>query len=128
MAVARDKSNVSTGRLVEAASQLSLTDLGNLITELHALQAQKEAEDSLLAKISDSHLPPDRDRRYRELRKKLRAERITPEEHKELLGLSDEMEAKHVEWLEALIELSKLRGMTLPEVMRALGIKTPQVE
>ena len=60
--------------------------------------------------------------RYHELTAKLHDETMSPEEHAELITLTDRIEANNVRRLKALIELSSLRGVPLEQLMRELGI------
>ena len=122
-----------TDRLLEEAKQLSLPDLEHLVSQLLLLQAQRRApvlpaeEAALFLKINNGMSSETR-KRYLELIKKRRAESLSPGEHAELLQLSDVSEELQVERLEALIELSKLRGVPLRELMHSLGIKPSSVE
>jgi hypothetical protein len=72
--------------------------------------------------------PKEFNERYRELTKKRQEERLTEAEHEALIRLTDEAELKQAERLQALVELARLRNMSLQEVMDALGIKPPAVE
>lgn len=75
-------------------------------------------------------------RRYRKLSKKLRAEQrsaagekfLAAGEYEELLVLTQQVEAANVKRIERLSELAKLRNISLPELMKQLGIKTPAPE
>ncbi|WP_416666121.1 hypothetical protein [Egbenema bharatensis] len=85
---------------------------------------QPEAE--LLQQINQG-LPADSQHRYDQLRTKLNAKTITPEEHQELLALVDIFEQADAERLQHLIELSQLRQVPLPDLMHQLGIHPPAV-
>lgn len=93
----------------------------------------REAE--LLQQI-ELDLPEARWRRYRKLSKKLLAEQrsaagekfLVAGEYEELLELTQQVEAANVKRIERLIELAKLRKVSLPELMKQLGIKTPEPE
>jgi 5'-deoxynucleotidase YfbR-like HD superfamily hydrolase len=61
-------------------------------------------------------------RRFNQLRRKLQNETISEREYEELLSLWQEVERRNVERLRALIELAKLRGVSVQELMRQLGI------
>jgi len=52
----------------------------------------------------------------------LQNETISEREYEELLSLWQEVERRNVERLKALIELAKLRGVSVQELMRQLGI------
>lgn len=81
-------------------------------------------------------LPEARWRRYRKLSKKLLAEQrsaagekfLAAGEYEELLELTQQVEAANVKRIERLSELARLRKVSLPELMKQLGIKTPEPE
>ncbi len=85
---------------------------------------QDEAE---LLLIINRTLPLDVQKRYKRLRARLRAETLTPEEHKEIIGLTDRVEQMNVERIEALVKLGGLWQMSLREVMDKLGIRPAPV-
>lgn len=90
---------------------------------------EMSAEDELLERITrNSGFPSDVQARYKVLRKKLRAGRITPAEYDELLRFTEEGEAMTVRRVEAVIELAQLRGVSFQECWQSLGIKPPPVE
>jgi hypothetical protein len=78
-------------------------------------------EVALIARINRG-LPEVQWRRYRELRADLDAERLTEPGRRELLELSDRLEALTAERAELLGELAVLRGTSLSAVVRDLGI------
>lgn len=86
--------------------------------------SQSEAE--LLQTINQG-LPESTQRRYDELRAKLRAETITPAEHQEFLVLVDLVEQADADRLQHLITLAQLRQVSLPTLMRQLGIQPPAI-
>jgi hypothetical protein len=59
---------------------------------------------------------------YHTLIAKRQAETLTDEEQQQLIGISDRLEIANVRRMEALIELSDLRGQSLSTVMQELGI------
>src|SRR5438552_3762315 len=61
-------------------------------------------------------------RRYHELSDRRDAEILTPQEHEELIGLSETIEAADVRRLEQMVELAKLRGVDLRTLRTQLGI------
>jgi hypothetical protein len=77
-----------------------------------------------LLKINHT-IPPDVQQRYDALIAKRRAETLTPEEHTELVHLSDQVEQLEAERMAAVASLAQLRGMSLAEVMQALGLQPP---
>ncbi len=80
------------------------------------------AEAELLQKINLG-LSEQQWRRYRELLAERRAETLAAEEQKELVALSDQIEQANGRRMENLIELAKLRQVSLEAQMSELGIK-----
>ncbi len=91
------------------------------------LSASSSEEVVLLQKITQGSLPLMTQQRYDELRAKLRSDTLAPEEHAELLVLTDEIEQADADRLRHLIELSNLRNISLPELMQQLNLQTPPV-
>jgi hypothetical protein len=73
-------------------------------------------------------LPADERARLRALVEKRDDETITEGEWQELAALTDRLELLHADRLGALVELAKLRGVPLDEVMSQLGIQFPDSE
>lgn len=79
-------------------------------------------ESELLLAINRD-LPAEVLERYRALMNRRRAGTLTPEEHQELLSLTDEAERLQAERIEHLAELAQLRGKPLGALMDELGIR-----
>lgn len=79
-------------------------------------------EAELLRQINQG-LPAETWQRYHALMARLRAETLTPDEHAELLRLTDTVEMDNANRIRHLIALAKLRGTSLEDVMQALGIR-----
>ena len=62
-------------------------------------------------------------KRYFELIEKRDAEILTDKEYRELIELNDVIEMAHARRLEYLVELAKLRGVSLERLMKELGIQ-----
>jgi hypothetical protein len=75
----------------------------------------------LLEKINEG-LSAQTWQRYHELKAKRDAATLTPEEHAELIVLSDAIEAWNVRRLELVAELARLREVPFPELVRQLGL------
>jgi len=83
-----------------------------------------EEEAALLACISEnSHLPATEQRRYERLRRKCENRTLTERELAEYQSLLQQLEARNVKRIEALIALAQRRGMTLQTIMAELGLK-----
>jgi len=78
----------------------------------------------LLLKINEE-VPSDIQTRYKELIAKRQAEALTPDEYKELLQLTQQVEKLEVRRVEYLAELARLRRTSLTALMENLGIRPP---
>ncbi len=97
---------LSPKELLKAVEQLSLPDLERFVSEVLLLQAQRHApslpqtEAELLLKINRG-IPVDM-KHYNELIAKRQAETLTPEEHSQLIQLTEQierLEAKRIGYL-----------------------------
>lgn len=68
-----------------------------------------QPETGLLLQINQG-LPAGVQQRFDELVAKRRAERITPDELRELIQITDEIEQRDAKRLTALVELARVRG------------------
>lgn len=99
----------------------------------HPLKAKEETpslthrETELLSSINRS-VPEDSQRRYDALVRRRLHHKLTRAEHTELLKLTKQPEEFDVQRLRWLSELAQLRGVSLPDLMCDLGIKTPEPE
>jgi hypothetical protein len=122
--------NISVETLVKAAEQLSTPDLQKFRSQVLAMTARRAAsnvpqdEAQCLLQINQ-RLAPGLQEQYEELIGRCEAETLTAEQHAMLLQLSQQAEAIDVQRLEALTKLSRLRGVTLAELLRQLQIDKP---
>lgn len=111
---------IPTENLLSAVVRLPAKDFERFFKNAKQL---KDREASLITKIGELDLSPEKEKIYRRLLKKFRAERIAPDEHALLTDLSEELEEIGVRRLECAIEIAKIRNLTLEEVYRDLKIK-----
>ena len=114
-------------QLVEAVKHLppaGLREFERQFTDWKRQNGRKACNEAkLLAVVEDnSRLPETEHRKWNRLRRKLHAETITDEELLELQSLNQQLEARNVKRVEALIALAKQRGTTLRGVMVQLGL------
>ena len=113
--------------ILNGISELDTKELEKFMTKLGHLIARRkvpsfsEQESVLLMKINDA-IPTTLQKRYGVLLSKNREETITPIEHQELRKIIDKIEIKNAERLEHLLELSRIRNVSLDEVMKQLHI------
>ncbi len=116
--------------VLNGIARLGMTELEQFADKVIALQAQRRArslpknEAELLQKINQG-LPPEVRKRYAELNAKLHEETIAPEEHQELLQLVDRIELADAERLQHLIELARIRNVSVDTLMNQLEIRRP---
>ena len=117
----------SLDELLRAIQRLEPREIELLVVRILQLRAERSApslpprETELLAKINQGL--PERDaRRYQELIGKRRGETLTPEEHRELLRLTDAAEIIQAERIRHLTELAQIRATTLDALMEELGL------
>lgn len=123
------QTQLSYDQLLEAASQLSPTELDNFQRQLAQLRARQqhaplpEEEADLLIKINS--VSTSTDPRYQELLSKRQTETLTESEHHELTILSDQYEQQNAERIKHLSELAKIRGTSLTDLMAQLEVSQP---
>jgi hypothetical protein len=84
-------------------------------------------ETALFLRIN-SHLSPEQQSRYDELRTKREAETLTPAEHTELLYYIDAIATLWTDRLQALLDLAQLRRVSPQQLMQQLAIIPPVYE
>lgn len=121
------EAQLSDKELLKAVEQLSEPKLERFLTRILALRAQRrdsclsQKESELLLKINHS-IPKDVLKRYEALIARRDEETLTRKEHAELLRLTRQVEGAEVERVRHLVELAKLRGVSLEELVEKLGI------
>ncbi len=115
-------------QLLNAVLQMPRSEFEEFVRKAFSLKAREyapvlsEKETELLLKINQG-LAPALQQRLNELIDKRQSHTISPPELEELIRLTDQVEAFDVERLKHLIELAHLRGVTLDELIKKLGIK-----
>lgn len=132
MTVVSIRAKINTDDLLAAIEELEPAEVEKVTRQLLHWQARRKVinlsarEAELLREIYRDKRPGFQER-FDLLRRKRQSFTLTTEEHAELLRLVDEAEAFTVRRVEALGELAMLRQMTLPALMRQLGLKAPPV-
>lgn len=121
------QADVSVDELLQAAEQLSETELNRFTSQVLALHAKRlapnvtEGERELLERVNESPAETVQ-QRYAELITKRDAETLSKAEYAELLQLTSQMEAFDTARVEALSKLAALRGVTLADLTRQLDL------
>ncbi len=132
MATISVQAKLTSEDLLNALAQLDTREAEHLLRQWQQLLAQRKApsvpprEAELLQFIAREKRAGFAER-FAELQAKRRAFTLTPDEQNELIALSDEAEALDVERLKALSELAQLRQISVPRLMKQLGLKAPPV-
>ena len=119
-------------QLIESVEQLETPELETYVAKVSLLLARRRApslssEETELLEIINKRLPAEIENRYSELQNKIHDETITPTEHEELMKLVDVIELADAERLRAMLTLSQLRQIPLPQLMKQLGVYPPPV-
>jgi len=121
--------NPNLNNIYGSIAELNSNDLDNLLLQIKKIKYKhfptvlSNDESELLKKIN-AGLPNEIHRRYLALRSKRQKETLNQKEHDELIMLTGTIEEYDVQRLQWLIELAKLRNVTLNEVVKQLGLKT----
>ena len=130
MPIIKIQAQLSKKDLLEAAQQLTSSELEGFVQDILALKAKQKApslsiaETELLLKINQG-LSSDIQTRYQTLIQKRNDETLTEPEYQELLQLTDQVEIHQAKRLEYLAQLAQFRRISLTDLMVKLGIKPP---
>ncbi len=131
MSTFRVEAQVTSEELLKAVGQLSRAELERFVAQVIALQARRkanglpQAEAELLLKINQG-IPADIRESYDALKNKRRSETLTPQERRELLRLTAQVEKIQAQRAEHLAQLARIRQTTLIALMQDLEIRTPE--
>jgi hypothetical protein len=114
--------------LFRAILRLDSQEMERLLKRLLQLRAKRSApslsptETELLSRINEG-LPEGDAVLYHALMERRRTGNLTPEQHRELLRLTDVAEAIQAERIQHLAELAHLRGTSLSALVEELGLQ-----
>lgn len=114
--------------ILAGIARLDMDELERFTDRVMDLRASRraprlsKAESDLLRKINQG-VSSEMWQRYESLNQKLLEETISPEEHQEFLRLVEQIELSDSERLFHLIELSRIRGVSVDSLMEQLGIR-----
>ena len=127
MPIVRATVQLTVEHLLAAVKQLPPAELHEFKQEFAKWQkkngARAHEEAKLLSCIKEnSRLPAADQRLYEHLRQKRERTDLTESEFAEYQSLLQQLEARNVKRLEALLALARNRGMTLRSIMKELGL------
>lgn len=119
--------NTSINTLIREAERLDNRSLDKFIANVISLRVRrtlpKNEEARLLAKINKS-LPVNEAERFRTLNMKRVTQPLSELEQYELVALVEQIEKHNVQRIKYLTQLSRLRNVSVRELMAQLGIGT----
>ncbi len=127
MANIQIEAQVSTEELFRAIERLPPGDFANVVERVLLMRADRvathadQSETILLRQINNGP-PVEMQKRFDELVAKREAESISPDELSEFIDLTELIETRDAERLEALNALARSRKMSLANLMTSLGI------
>ena len=117
---------VTTENLLNAVAQMPESEFNRFVEKAKKLRYKEQKispkEADLLHRINTVYSAEKR-QRYNELYARFQQDDLTAKEYKALLKLSDEFEMLNAKRLEYLGELAKIRGQSLKDVIKDLGMK-----
>jgi hypothetical protein len=127
MPIVQVPAQLTVEHLMVAVKQLSPAELHEFMQQLATWQqhnGQPAAEEAALLECiqANSRLPAAEQRRYERLRRKCERRTLTERELTEYQALLQQLEARNVKRIEALIALAQRRGTTLRGMMAELGL------
>ncbi len=128
MLVLQVEARISPEQLLQAVDQMSPDELAAFARRVVELRARRVApflsndESPLLERINGA-LPLAHRARYAALAAQRSEAPLSEAEHVELIALSDELEAIDADRIAAIAELAQLRGLSLGQMMAALGVR-----
>ena len=132
MQVVEIKSQVtmSLEEILLGVSKLETSDLEFFLSEVSQILATKKISnyskrETQLLELINEHLPEQKIKRYQFLSNKLQEETIDDTEHGELLNLVERIELEDTKRLGHLLELARLRKVSLDEIKIQLNLVSP---
>ena len=128
MAKVQMPTELDAAAFISQLTRLKISELEAFARELDGLIYRKKSRDKvrrskeLLQLINETVLPEIKRERYIELNIKVEDETIAPEENIELLRLVEEEEKIRNQRVAYLIELARLRNISLVQLMEELGL------
>lgn len=118
------KTGLDTGHFVQRTLEERLKWPVNTTPAVSPLSG---GESKLLRQVNE-WLPSETWNEYQELQEKFRAETLTEAEHQRLTEIYDQIEIINAQRIGFIMELARLRQVSLKEMMNQLGIASPGYE
>jgi hypothetical protein len=123
---------ITTENLLGVIVKMPDSEFNKFIEKVNKLRQKSaklnwtKSEIELIKKVNESILSANEQILFDKLVKKRRAEKITENELKTLIDLTEKSETLNVVRIKTLIKLAKLKNLSLDEIMDKLQIKSPQ--
>jgi hypothetical protein len=110
-------------RAIDLIQQLPPERLNDVV---HWLESLSETdEETTLIEIIQRQLSPDEQQRLNQLRDRSEQNTLSDSEQREFIAYADRLEQQHIERLEALIKLAKIRKVDLPTLNHQFRLESP---
>ena len=122
------KATVNLAEIIEGMTAFDTATLEQFMQQVGNLVARKKAPNHLSERESDLLMainyciPAELQQRFEALSVKSQSGTLSADEHADMLRLIDQLEQKHAERLEKLLDLAQLRGVPLKTLMRDLQL------
>ena len=113
---------LSRAKLLKSREELEQLTSGVLALKAKCVAPVASIDETRLLLLINEGVPAALTDRVQSLLAKRDHGALTPRENDELLNLVDEVERRSVQRLNALTELAEVRGVSLTELMRSLGV------
>ena len=120
---------IDSKTFLKNVANLSISELETFAKELKTLikqrkkQELKDKEKAFLSQLNQAVLSKEKHERILELSPKVELETISTREQKELSKLLQEAEVLRNKRVKMMIELAHLKSVSLPTIMKELGLK-----
>jgi len=119
--------NLGVDEILAGVAQLDTPELENFMQEVSSIVAHRKApslskQEEVLLGIINRGFSEEFWRRYKSLFAKKENKSLTESEYNELLRMVEQVEEYNVERLKSLIDLAKIREVSLDSIMHDLGI------
>lgn len=125
-------SEINIKTYIQSFTQFKIKQLEAIIKELNLLLYRKKRKNDnyderlLISKLNKTVLSKEKRALYRLYSQKVEEETITSEEQLVFDNLLDEAELLRNERVRILIDLAQIRSVSLPTLMKDLGLNPPQ--
>jgi hypothetical protein len=118
---------LDTNEVLSSLAKLQPDELDNFVEKVLSLKASRRAsslssDETLLLHQINTGLASEEYQKLEVLNQKLHDEALTATEHEQLMILTEKLEQRDAERMKAVVELATVRGVSLGDVMKQIGL------